>query len=73
MNTTILNYPGFHTLPKGVKQMLLLSEAHFFEQPAPHYVEQIEATQEKRSLRGLEDFFRRPLINVRIALEMPAG
>jgi len=35
MNTTILNYPGFQTLPKGIKQMLVVSEAHFFEQPAP--------------------------------------
>jgi hypothetical protein len=34
MNQTILNYPGFQSLPKGVKQMLLVSEAHFFNQPA---------------------------------------
>jgi hypothetical protein len=36
MNATILNYPGFQTLPKGVKQMLLVSESYFFEEgPAP--------------------------------------
>jgi hypothetical protein len=40
MNASILNYPGFQTLPKGVKQMLVASEAHFFDQPAPHYKEQ---------------------------------
>jgi len=40
MNTTILNYPGFQSLPKGLKQMLLVSEACFFDQTAPHYLEQ---------------------------------
>jgi hypothetical protein len=42
MNTTILNYPGFQTLPKGIKQMLVASEAHFFDQPASHHKEQQE-------------------------------
>jgi hypothetical protein len=37
MNTTILNYPGFQTLPKGVRQMLLVSEAYFFNEPASHH------------------------------------
>jgi hypothetical protein len=36
MDTTILNDPGFQTLPKGVKRMLVASEAYFFDQPAPH-------------------------------------
>ncbi len=40
MNTTILNYPGFQTLPKGVKKMLLVSEAYFFDEPASHRMEQ---------------------------------
>jgi len=40
MNATILNYPGFQTLPKGVKKMLLASEAYFFDEPAPHRMEQ---------------------------------
>jgi hypothetical protein len=35
MNATILNYPGFQTLPKGVKQMLLVSESYFFEEGPP--------------------------------------
>jgi len=37
MNTTILSYPGFQTLPRGIKQMLVASEAHFFDQPASHH------------------------------------
>jgi hypothetical protein len=36
MNETILNYPGFQSLPKGAKQMLLVSEAHFFLEAVPH-------------------------------------
>jgi hypothetical protein len=40
MNTTIMNYPGFQTLPKGVKKMLLVSEAYFFDEPASHRKEQ---------------------------------
>jgi len=72
MNTTILNYPGFQTLPKGVKQMLLVSEAHFFDQPAPHYLEQKGAPREMRPKRALGAYLTRPFINVRIALEAPA-
>ena len=34
MNTTILNYPGFRTLPKELKQLLVASEARYFDQPA---------------------------------------
>jgi hypothetical protein len=47
MNTTILSYPGFQTLPKGIKQMLLASEAHFFDQPVSH------ATENKRPARAI--------------------
>ncbi|HEY3855375.1 MAG TPA: hypothetical protein VGO67_13370 [Verrucomicrobiae bacterium] len=36
MNETILNYPGFQSLPKGAKQMLLVSEAHFFDEAVAH-------------------------------------
>jgi hypothetical protein len=50
MNTTILNYPGFQTLPKGVKQMLLFSEAHFFEQLASHGAKPWENKPEFRRL-----------------------
>ncbi|HEX3718940.1 MAG TPA: hypothetical protein VH595_13305 [Verrucomicrobiae bacterium] len=49
MNTTILNYPGFQTLPKGAKQMLLFSETHFFDPPAPHYAEENVAVEEARA------------------------
>jgi len=40
MSTTILNYPGFQSLPKGVRQMLLVSEAYFFNEPAPAHPQQ---------------------------------
>jgi len=29
MNSIMTTYPGFQSLPKGVKQMLLVSEVHF--------------------------------------------
>jgi hypothetical protein len=48
MNTTILNYPGFQTLPKGVKKMLLVSEAYFFDEPASHRMEQRESSNGRR-------------------------
>jgi len=50
MNTSILNYPGFQTLPKGVKQMLVASESHFFDQPAPHRKEQNRAAQKRTKI-----------------------
>ena len=43
MNTTILSYPGFQSLPKGIRRMLVASEAHFFDQPAPHHKGQEES------------------------------
>jgi hypothetical protein len=49
MNTTILSYPGFQTLPKGVRRMLVASEAHFFDQPASHHKEQEEKGCDGRS------------------------
>jgi hypothetical protein len=32
MNSIILSYPGFHALPKAVKQMLVASEHEFFSE-----------------------------------------
>jgi hypothetical protein len=52
MNTSILSYPGFQSLPKGVKQMLVASEEHFFEQPVSHYSEQKEDGYSRRSVWG---------------------
>jgi hypothetical protein len=49
MNTTIANYPGFQTLPKGVKQLLLVSEAHFSGQPASHHQGPKGVAQEMRT------------------------
>jgi hypothetical protein len=32
MNSITATYPGFQALPKGIKQMLLISESVFFEE-----------------------------------------
>lgn len=32
MKPIMMRYPGFHSLPKGVKQMLVESESFFFEE-----------------------------------------
>ena len=53
MNTTIMNYPGFQTLPKGIKQMLLTSEEYFFEQPPPRETERKRASRAIRTGRDL--------------------
>jgi hypothetical protein len=67
-NTTILNYPGFQTLPKGVRQMLLVSEAYFFNEPASDHRERkvvfMRANRDLNSLMGI------PSINTRMALEV---
>jgi hypothetical protein len=67
MNTTILNYPGFQTLPKGLRQMLLVSEAYFFNEPAPDH-RQREVAAGKAG-RDSNDFMGIPLINARLTLE----
>jgi hypothetical protein len=33
MRTIILTYPGFQSLPRGVKQLLLATENFYFEEP----------------------------------------
>ena len=35
MRSIVLTYPGYMTLPKGIKQMLVVSEAVFFADAAP--------------------------------------
>jgi hypothetical protein len=32
MNSITATYPGFQALPKGIRQMLLISESLFFEE-----------------------------------------
>ena len=54
MDTTILNDPGFRALPKGVRRMLVASEAYFFDQPAPHLQAQGECGNQ-RSKRANEN------------------
>jgi hypothetical protein len=61
MNESILNYPGFQALPKGVKQMLLASETHFFDQPAPHRQEQKRTSHALRPIRGFNLFRAIPI------------
>jgi hypothetical protein len=56
MNTSIINYPGFQTLPKGAKQMLLASEAYFFDQPVSHHQEQKSAARGMPSNCGWTSF-----------------
>ncbi len=70
MNTTILNYPGFQSLPKGVRQMLLVSEAYFFNEPASDHREQEVVA--KRANRSSKDFMGIPLLPVGFALDLPA-
>ncbi len=70
MNTTILNYPGFQTLPKGVRQMLLVSEAYFFNEPASNHQEQ--KVMAKRANRGSKDFLGISLLPAGFALKVPA-
>jgi hypothetical protein len=55
MNATILNYPGFQTLPKGVKQMLLVSESYFFvEEPPPRQLYRNALAPIWKTNRGLK-------------------
>ncbi|HKW28530.1 MAG TPA: hypothetical protein VJT54_04280 [Verrucomicrobiae bacterium] len=35
MRTIILTYPGYQSLPRGIKQMLLASESFYFDEPRP--------------------------------------
>jgi hypothetical protein len=35
LNSISATYPGFQSLPKGVKQMLLVTESVFFEEARP--------------------------------------
>jgi hypothetical protein len=62
MNTTILNYPGFQSLPKGARQMLLVSEAHFFDQSESHPAAQNTLAPEVRAGRSLRVFLTSVLV-----------
>jgi hypothetical protein len=69
MNTTILNYPGFQSLPKGARQMLLVSEAHFFEESATHAAEQSAGAQEVIARRGLRVILTSLLVTMSAVLK----
>ena len=53
MDTTILNDSGFQTLPKGVRRMLVASEAYFFEETASRHKEQRENGCDAVAMRDL--------------------
>jgi len=69
MNETILNYPGFQNLPKGVKRMLLASETHFFDQPTSHH--ENPATAETRTHRHFTEFLTSQWVKAGIVLQAP--
>jgi hypothetical protein len=50
---TILNYPGFQTLPEGLKQTLSMSEAYFGEQAASLQQDQNSQTRSDPGKRPL--------------------
>jgi hypothetical protein len=68
MTTTILNYPGFQALPKGVKQMLLASESYFFDHGTPRCAAQKYLAQAVRTTRRLTNFQTNPLLAPRLSL-----
>jgi hypothetical protein len=69
MTTTILDYPGFQALPKGVKQMLLASESYFFDQAAPRCAAQKYLTQAVRTTRRLTNFRTNPWLVPRFSFD----
>jgi hypothetical protein len=48
MRTIILTYPGFQSLPRGVKQLLLATENFYFEEPRPAAT-RMDAARSKRT------------------------
>jgi hypothetical protein len=62
MNASILNYPGFQDLPKGVKQMLVVTEAYFFDEIASHHQGQVAMPQEMRIPPGSRGLSKKRLI-----------
>jgi hypothetical protein len=71
MNTSILNYPEFHSLPKGVRQMLLLSETHFFNQPPSHAAARKDPARQSSRPRALTLFLTHLSTNATLPLEAP--
>lgn len=47
MRTIILSYPGFQSLPRGVKQLLLATENFYFEETGATAT-RIDATKSKQ-------------------------
>ena len=70
INTTLLNWEGIRTLPKGDKQMLLVSEAHIFDNPASHSQTQKDTTHEININRTTKDLWNGPWMNVGLPLDV---
>src|ERR1700722_20303403 len=62
MNTRIITYPGLQNLPKGVKQRLLVSEAHFFDQPVSRHPVQEVSCRAIKPRVGIMDLLTKPLV-----------
>lgn len=50
VNSITATYPGFQSLPKGVKQMLLVSESQFFEEARTP--QDLHSAQHQHDLNG---------------------
>jgi hypothetical protein len=72
MNTSILSYPGFQSLPKATRQMLLFSETHFFNEQASHPAAQKGASQELGIHRGIKYFFTQLTVPAALPWDAPA-
>jgi hypothetical protein len=61
MNRTMLNYPGFQTLPRGAKRLLLVSAAYSSEPPSARHQGQKGAAQEMSTQQIKAHPRKRPL------------
>jgi hypothetical protein len=54
MKSIVTTYPGFHALPRGLKQMLVTSESLFFDEARPELPQQtsLKPRQSFRRLRA---------------------
>jgi hypothetical protein len=63
LKSIVCTYPDFRTLPKGLKQMLVVSENLFFSEAQSSCIESHE--HEKRQLWHLPQrpFYRQPVLS----------
>lgn len=46
MKSIMFTYPGFQSLPRGIKQLLVTSETHFFGEAGPNVANTNNSRQE---------------------------